>query len=179
MTRDASLYRRSSSSRAAQRTSGGTFTLGVDTSALDAYLDALGDAADEAVRPVAQAMAQVLYDRVLLNVSALGTVTGSLGNSIYQVYSKDHSQEGVHATYHISWNTRKAPHGHLVEYGYIKRWKSYMAKDGKWYTLKGVPVEGGAKQIPGAAFVRRAASAIPAAVEAGKAELIRRIQAVT
>lgn len=158
-----------------RRAGGKTFSLGIDTSSLDAYLDGLGDAAEEAVRPVAQAMIQVLYDRVNLNVAALGKWTGNLAASIYQVYSKDHSIAGAVATYHVSWNARKAPHGHLVEHGYIKRWKSYVGKDGKWYTLKNVPLEGGPKQIPGAAFVRRAAAAMPEALEAGKAELIRRM----
>src|SRR5205085_5719958 len=41
---------------------------------------------------------------------------GALKASIYQVFSKDNSGSG-HATYHVSWNAKKAPHGHLVEFG--------------------------------------------------------------
>lgn len=75
---------------------------------------------EAAVRPAAQAGAQVLYDAVKLNVSAMRTVTGNLYNSIYQVYSADNSGKG-YATYHVSWNHIKAPHGHLLEYGHLER----------------------------------------------------------
>lgn len=167
--------RRQGRSRRVRLSGKNSFDISVDTSALDAYLDQLGDAAEEAVRPVAQAMAQVFYERVRLNVAAMGKKTGNLAGSIYQVYSKSQSADGVKATYHVSWNHVKAPHGHLLEYGYIKQWKSYLAKNGKWYTLKNEPLEGGPKQIPGAAFVRRAVAAQPEAVEAGRAELIRRL----
>lgn len=78
------------------------------------------------VRPAAQAGAQVLYDEVLLRVPVSTRVRttksgriiapGALKASIYQVFSEDNSGHG-RATYHVSWNARKAPHGHLVENG--------------------------------------------------------------
>jgi HK97 gp10 family phage protein len=59
------------------------------------------------------AMARVIYDEAKANVPVK---TGLLQNSIYRVFSKDKSTSLV-KTYHISWNKRKAPHGHLIEFG--------------------------------------------------------------
>lgn len=107
--------------------------LRVDLSSLDALMEDLGDSAEAAARPAAQAAAQVLYDAVVRNVAQLGRSTGKLSSSIYQVYSEDHSGPG-RATYHISWNHRKAPHGHLVEFGYIQRYRCTSAQ-----TVNGIP----------------------------------------
>lgn len=66
----------------------------------------------------AAGMAKVLYDEVKLNASPprLGRVTGNLENSIYRVYSPERSGDAL-KTYRISWNKKKAPHGHLIEFG--------------------------------------------------------------
>lgn len=104
-------------------------------SLLNQRIDNIGVAVLGAVRPAAQAGAQVLYDEVKLNVGRIKKKTGNLGASIYQVFSQDNSSE-VRSTYHISWNARKAPHGHLVEYGHLMTRKAYIGSDGKWYTSK-------------------------------------------
>lgn len=169
-----------------------TFSVGVDTSGLRALLDEIEDAAEEAVRPAAQAGAQVLYDRVKLNVSMLGRVTGNLDGSIYQAFSPENSSEGK-AAYNISWNHKKAPHGHLVEYGYLQRYRyrpdgmGPMVRPG----MEGQPKPGrrasqaqknayyvplpSPKQVPGKAFVRSAQSSMDDAYKAAEAELLRRI----
>jgi len=162
---------------------------------LDVVLDQMADRADGAVRPASQAAAQVLYDQVKLNVSGLGRQTGNLYGAIYQVYSKQKSGPGV-ATYQISWNKRKAPHGYLIEYGHIQRYVTYMGKDGRFYTAirpskRGTPKPGRRasqavkdayyvplavpKQIPGAAFLRNATSYAQAAADAAERVLIRHI----
>lgn len=87
-----------------------------DTSGINSALDKLNDGINGQVRPAAQAGAQELYDEVKTNVAKLGRKTGNLDASIYQVFSKDNSPDG-RATYHVSWNAKKAPHGHLLEYG--------------------------------------------------------------
>lgn len=110
-----------------------------DDSALQAKLDQLVEMSHKAVRPAAQAGAKVLYDEVKLNVSKMGRVTGNLYSSIYHAFSKDNSGDGV-ATYHISWNHIKAPHGHLLEYGHVQKFKRYIGSDGKWYTNKDAPL---------------------------------------
>lgn len=100
----------------------------------DLGMDALAEGAAAAARPAAQAGAQVFYDKAKANATRLGRVTGNLAASIYQVYSRDNSPKGV-AQYHISWNHKKAPHGHLVEYGYVQRYVVYLDKRGQWKTL--------------------------------------------
>lgn len=143
-----------------------------DLFALDAAVDALEQRLHAAARPAAQAAAQVLYDRVQRNVSRLGRVTGNLAGSIYQVYSKDKSSP-ERAVYHISWNTKKAPHGHLLEYGYVRRFKVFVGPDGKWRTVKSQPLAAPV-QVAAHPFVRPAAAEMPRALEAARAELVRR-----
>jgi len=67
-------------SRNGQRKLGGrnTFSMDLDTSGLKQYLQQLEDGVKEAIRPAAQAAAQVVYDRVKLNVQGIGKVTGNL-----------------------------------------------------------------------------------------------------
>lgn len=90
---------------------------------------------DKLARPVAQAGAQVLYDEVKTRVGAIGKKTGNLQSAIYQAFSADNSRAG-HAVYHVSWNLKKAPHGRLIEFGHFQYFKSYIGRDGKWYTRK-------------------------------------------
>ena len=146
-----------------------SFSLSIDMSAFESEMEQLADRAEKAARPAAQAGAQVIYERVKVNVAALGRKTGNLNSSIYQAYSANNSGEGK-ATYHISWNATKAPHGHLVEWGYIKRWQSIMI-NGKWVTLKNRPLATPV-QVPGKAFMRRAKDAIPMAEEAMRAKFL-------
>src|SRR3990172_5071097 len=96
-------------------------------------LDGLAGDIESAVRPMAFAASDVLYKDVKRNVAAIGRQTGNLERAIYQAYSENSSGPGK-ATYHISWNARKAPHGHLVEFGHIQRYASYVGSDGKWHT---------------------------------------------
>lgn len=109
--------------------------LRVDLGSIDSMLDQLGDAAEEAARPAAQAMAQVYYEaaRNFAPVSEkahyfYGTSfkktgvrygpfrPGNLRDSIYQVFSKDNSGKGF-AQYHVSFNYKKAPYAFMVEFG--------------------------------------------------------------
>jgi len=129
----------------------------------------------QAVRPAAQAGAQVLYEAVKRNVAALGQETGNLQRAIYQAYSKDRSQGGKEV-YHISWNARKAPHGHLVEFGYLQRYQ--VVKDrrtGKWITIKSKRLST-PKQVPPKAFVRRAQAQMPAALQAAETKLLNSLK---
>jgi hypothetical protein len=168
----------------------------VDMASVYAMLDDMGDRAEAAARPAAQAASQVLYDEVKRNVAAIPHKTGKLARSIYQVYSQANSGEG-RATYHISWNHRKAPHGHLVEFGHVQRYVSYIGSDGNWYTAKRPGAAGtrkpgrGAsqaakdayyvplatpKQVRAEAFVRRAQVKFPQAEAAAADALFREIQ---
>lgn len=175
------------------------FRIDVDLSGLG--MDELVKGAEDAVRPAAQAGAQVFYDQVKRNVRQLGRRTGNLDKSIYQVYSRDNSGPG-RAQYHVSWNNTKAPHGHLVEFGHVQRYVVYVDKRGQWQTavrpaMRGkprpkrsaplavkdayyVPLRGGPRVVGARSFIRSAqtsavvSSARTAMVDRWVAELQRR-----
>jgi len=173
-----------------------TFGIGFDLDGVGSLLDQLEEGASEALRPAAQAATQVIYDRVKLNVRALGRVTGNLEKSIYQAFSPENSQDGIRVEYHVSWNHKKAPHGHLVEFGYLQRYRYYQDNRGQvrpmvrpgmdgqkppgrraslaakaaYYVTLDTP-----KQVPGKSFVRSAASSMAEANKAADAELWRRL----
>lgn len=178
----------------------GKKTLGIDSdlSQLNALLSDMHDGVTTAVRPAAQAAAQVIYDKVKANVRAIQN-TGNLDRAIYQKYSPERSSPdaGI-ARYHISWNHQKAPHGHLVEFGHWQRYAvAFIADDaggGRWVTLpkpekRGKPRpgrkqfadyyqprKGGAVFVPGKAFLRGAQIVFPQAAAAGKAIILKKIE---
>lgn len=114
-----------------------------DLAAFERSVNATKEQMHKAVRPAAQAGAQVIYSMAKANASMLrsdrehwfyGTAAknapkgqkkalaygpfkpGSLYESIYQAYSKDNSSS-TRATYHVSWNRDKAPYAAMVEFG--------------------------------------------------------------
>jgi len=145
-----------------------SFGISVNLAGLESAVSALQDKVHASARPAAQAAAQVLYDHARQNVAAIGRVTGKLSSAIYQTYSRDHSRPGV-ATYHVSWNARKAPHGHLVEFGHIQRYKVYLGKDGKWHTNKKAPIP--PRHVAARPFLRPAWDHVNAALAAAEATL--------
>ena len=129
---------------------------------LSDWVDDMRQDVQGALRPAAQAGAQVLYEAVLSNVPRSlhwhwfhGThkkylyQAGTLRNSIYQVFSKSSSSE-LEKVYHISWNYKECPYGHMVEYG----------------TVRANPV----------AFVRNATSRMPQALEAAEKKFFEQLQ---
>lgn len=116
-------------------------TFDFDAKALTDQIDALKVKAETAIRPAAQAGAQVFYDAVLDTVpvskkghwfqgsTAKGKKSpgakreasywfesGSLKGSVYQVFSKSDSSKGM-SIYHVAWNHRKVPYGFMVALG--------------------------------------------------------------
>lgn len=110
----------------------GTFSMGLNLSDLDGFINQSKEKLQASIRPAAQAGAQVLYEAVRSNAGR-NKKTGNLERSIYQKFSESNSTE-LKATYHISWNQTKAPHGFLLEYGHIQRYKVYVGSDGNWHT---------------------------------------------
>lgn len=162
--------------------------ISVDLGSLDAMMEQLADKAEESARAASQAAVQVLYDEVKRNVAAIPQKTGNLDRSIYQVFSRKNSAQGK-ATYQVSWNARKAPHGHLVEFGHIQRYATYMGRDGNYYTAVRPGMRGkkkpnkkasqsvkdayyvllpSPKQVAAKSFVRKAASKFPEASAAAE-----------
>lgn len=147
-----------------------------DVAAFDGQVDNLGQAIEDAARPAAQAGAQVLYEEVQRNVGRIKKRSGNLARSIYQVFSKTESRNGA-AVYHISWNAKKAPHGHLVEYGHLQRYEvTYDPKTKRFTTHKDRPLATPV-QVAARPFVRPAMAKFDAAMEVAKTEFYKRLEA--
>lgn len=152
------------------------FAIKVDLSAFEAAMDADAKVCEEAARPAAQAGAQVLYDAVRANVSRIKRRSGNLASSIYQAYSADNSAPGK-ATYHISWNARKAPHGHLVEWGHLQRYEvAYDPLTRRFTTHKDRPLPA-PKQIAARPFIRPAMAKMPEAEAAMRERFLAELAA--
>lgn len=171
------------------------FTL--DTGALNKALAGMEGSIADAVRPAAQAAAQVIYDAAKANVGKIRTKTGNLSSSIYQAY-KDKQSTDSRAAYEISWNPKKAPHAHLVEFGHIQRYQAYIGKDGNYYTMvqagmrgKKKPSrkasmavkdayyvlrKGGPVQVAAQPFMRPAKNAFPVARQAAADKILEAIR---
>ena len=143
----------------------------VDTHRVKRKLRDIFEKGEQAVRPAAQAGAQVFYDEVVMRApvsdaphffygkaSKDGTRTiypfqpGDLKRSVYQVFSKDNSTQSK-ATYHIAWNHQEVPYGFMVEFGHIQTRKAYLGSDGFWYTSQAL-LEGGPKIVGPTPFLR-------------------------
>jgi len=61
-----------------------TVNMAVDLGAFNDMISELEEDIQAAVRPAAQAGAQVFYDAVVRNVNALGKKSGNLAGAIYQ-----------------------------------------------------------------------------------------------
>lgn len=174
-----------------------SMTIKADLGGLNRLMAKLGTRMQEAARPAAQAAAQVLYEEVKRNATrGKRRESGKLASAIYQAYSADNSGPG-HAVYHVSWNARKARHGHLVEFGHLQRYEYYQDDAGKvrpkvrpemqgkprpkpggrnraaldaYYVTLPTPVH-----VPAAPFVRPAMAKFPQAMAAARAELLKRI----
>lgn len=117
-------------------------SLKFDLDGITSQTDMLDEVIQGAIRSSAQAAAKVYYDEMKIRAaqSEKGTGKGLLARSIYQHYVKEDSVPGKLAVYHISWNkgmgkqTPVAPHGNLIEYGWVQRYANYMDTTGRWWT---------------------------------------------
>jgi hypothetical protein len=92
-------------------------------------------------RSMGVAAGQVIRDEAKL-LAPVGTEAGgslhpgSLRDSIYLAYKQDRSTKDDQI-YSVTWNAKKAPHGHLEEFGY---WQTHVVAripggyGGGWYT---------------------------------------------
>ena len=119
------------------------------TGDLEASLDAFSaNVGEKVLFSGVAAMAKVMYDEVLLNVPVK---SGLLKSAIYRVYSPEKSTE-LSKLYRISWNKKKAPHGHLIE--------------------------SGSSRAPAHPFVRPAFDKIESAIEAGKTQMAKSLSEI-
>lgn len=176
-------------------------TIQLDTSDLEAWIETIGEAAEQAVRPATHDGARVIYEAVKANVARIPQKTGNLAQSIYYAYSRDNSVDGRVATYHISWNASTAPHGGLLEYGHWQRYAARYVEGRGWVTLvrpemRGQPKprrrasqaqkdayyvlrRGGPVYIPGKAFMRQALISVPdKAIDAARTTIFKALEEV-
>jgi hypothetical protein len=97
-----------------------TYSMSLDTASIAQWLVETKERLEDAAWKAASAGAKVLYDEVKRNVEAIPQKTGNLKRSIYYVYSKELSNKR-RKVYEVSWNHKKAPHGRLVEWGYLQK----------------------------------------------------------
>jgi len=153
---------------------------------LAASLDSLEERlVSEIVRPIARAGALVFYEeaRRLVPVyqgapikrrNGVQTRPGQLRDAIYHVYA-DRLSSDRRAVYQVSWNAKKAPHGHLVEYGHWRMNKLVKTPTGWAATTErlATPV-----RVPAVAFMRRSGDRAEAAIEAMRKRAAEKIAEV-
>ena len=99
---------------------------------------------------------------------------GLLQSAIYLAYKDDRSNKD-NVTYSITWNARKAPHGHLIEFGHWQNYATFKDQKGQWHTNKNIPLAVPV-WVPAKPFLRPAFDAArerakQAAIERGRERL--------
>lgn len=126
-------------------------TFSIDLSQLDELNQKLAQYGqyikDEVAISGAAAMANVMYREVQHNAMR-NKKSGLLVSAVYRKLSHEQSGETV-KLYRISWNKRKAPHGHLIEFGTVR--------------------------APAYPFLRPALSQSQAAIDAGRARMAEKL----
>lgn len=124
-----------------------TLSVNIDTSGFEELLARMNEEVEGAVAPAVSAAAEVIVVLAKSNIAQLtksGVGTGNLYRAMYKKYVTEESIDGQKATYTVTWRTAKnglprAPHGHLLEYGWIQKYARYQDKDtGEWKTNKKV-----------------------------------------
>jgi len=99
-----------------------------------------GVAMGQEVRDEAKVLAPVLKPG---NEGTDNQRAGQLRDAMYLAFDGRRSilNEG-HYVYTVSWNARKAPHGHLAEFGHWMPYLAMQGDSGKWFT----PLTGSSRQ---------------------------------
>lgn len=109
-----------------------------DTAELQRGLESLsGPLAVSLARSMAVAGGEIIRDeakaRAPVGTAEGGSITpGLLRSSIYLAFRDGVSTEQK-VVYSVSWNSKKAPHGHLLEFGHWMTHVSYKGPDGEWH----------------------------------------------
>jgi hypothetical protein len=93
---------------------------------------AMGAAMGQAVRDEAKVRAPVLKPG---NEGVDNQRAGQLRDALYVAFDGRRSILSTgHYVYGVSWNSRKAPHGHLAEFGHWMPYEAVRTESGKWVT---------------------------------------------
>jgi len=121
-------------------------TIGLVSDMSESLAKLEADMKEHVVRSAAHAGALLFYDEARRRAPVYGGAPrkgikpGQLRDAIYRAFAEKKSSDVV-KMYEVSWNTRKAPHGHLIEYGH-------------WIVQKvnGIPQRTG--RVPAIPFIR-------------------------
>lgn len=109
----------------------------------DMFASLKGPMRESLARSMAVAGGQLLRDeakaRAPVGTAEGGSITpGLLRSAIYLAFRDKESTEKV-VVYSVTWNSKKAPHGHWPEFGHWQTHARYRGDDGEWYT--GAPLK--------------------------------------
>lgn len=115
----------------------------VDMSEVIDGLSRLGEAKEAIARSMGVAMAQVVRDEAKVRAPVLkpgnegydDQVEGTLRDNIYMAFDKRRYLLNPDSyTYTVSWNSFRAAHGHLMEFGFEQPYKVVRSRTGVWFT---------------------------------------------
>lgn len=156
----------------------------VDMSEVLKGLDKLIATKESVARAMGVAMGQDVRDEAKIRAPVLKPENVGLDNqrpfvlrdAIYVAYDK---RAGVLNSdsyrYTVSWNSKRAPHGHLAEFGHWMPYQYALTTDGRYYTPKPLQPNAGffvaAQPFLGPAFDAKVGSLNRVAAAAGAAKL--------
>ena len=100
-----------------------------DVSSIFKGLDRLQEQKTSLARSMAVAAGKVIRDEAKVRAPV---ESGRLRESIYLAYQDGKSTKD-RVVYRVSWNSKTAPHGHLVEFGHWHTNAVYVGTDGQWH----------------------------------------------
>ena len=92
-------------------------------------LDRLAEQKTSLARSMAVAAGKVIRDEAKVRAPV---ESGRLRESIYLAY-QDGKSTPDRVVYRVSWNSKTAPHGHLVEFGHWRKNAVFAGKAGQWH----------------------------------------------
>lgn len=95
-------------------------------------LDTLTEKAYSVARTMGAAVGAAVRDEAKANVRSH---SGLLSSAIVVKYAAEQSTQGL-SRYLVTWNRKKAPHGHLVEFGHWRTNVVTQLPNGQWITTK-------------------------------------------
>jgi hypothetical protein len=156
----------------------------VDMSGVLKGLDKLIAAKEPIARAMGVAMGQEVRDEAKIRAPVLKPENVGLDNqrpyvlrdAIYVAYDKRGRVLNPSSfKYTVSWNSKKAPHGHLAEFGHWLTYEYALTDDGRYFTPKPLRPNDGfyvaAQPFLGPAFDAKVSGLNTIAAEAGAAKL--------
>lgn len=126
----------------------------IDTAAVTAGLDKLVDQAYSVARTIGAAVGAAMRDEAK---SKVRSHSGKLAAAIVVKYAPEWSTD-KQVRYIVTWNRKKAPHGHLVEFGHRRYNEVVQLPNGQWITTNNKLEH--PEWVPARPFLRPAQAAV-------------------